>query len=239
MRLEGMYMATHGTLGPDEPSADEKKFVELWGDVDDYAESLTHKIDEIIARPEVAGMKPLIFYRQGMNAVNATLLLLRNGMDEPASGTVRLAFENLFCAAACNEEQDYFSKLEAWDLYEMERWEAALNDESSSSPTTLSTKHDKLSYKCVAKAGKISPLYEMNYRLLSKSGAHANTLAPLLMAYSAGGPLPELNLQVRVLFELKLCLEHFERQLKRLITSEGWTQPSPARSPESPDHPQS
>lgn len=215
-------MAEKSTPNFEQPTHDERAFVALWGDVETQAENLKLKIDEFVAHPEAAGNKPLLFYRQGINAVAASLLLLRNGMAEPASGTVRLAFENLFCAAACNQDPTYYSQLERSDAYETHKWAVALTKMNGGSvpPAPSLIDRDKRTYKAIADAGGTSALYELNYRFLSKTGAHANTVNPLVLAASAGGPLPEFNLMVGVLTNLKMCLESFEQQWARVSASQ-------------------
>lgn len=204
----------------DEPTAAESAFVKLWGDVDDQVEVLNQQIDELCASPEAVGNKPLIFFVQGINASSATLLLLKNGFFEPAAATARLALENLFCAAACNEDSTYFEQLERADEFGMRQWAKAMEPnewqlEDSSSPT----QRDRRDYRQIAEDGKLSFLYEENYKYLSKSGAHANTLAPMLRASTAGGPLPEFNLMVGVLRNLEICLTNFARLWERLAAS--------------------
>lgn len=218
-------MATENTPDLDNPALEARALASLWTGIETQVEDLKTQIDKFLTRPEAMRKQQLIFFWQGFRAASATLLLLRNGMGDSAAATARLAFEHLFCAAACNEDPTYFSQLKRSDERGVELWTKNLGS-SGALPdgipqrfsTPVRSRDDDRSYKHIAIAAQLETLYEENYKFLSKAGAHANTVA-IELATRTRGSLPEFNQTHAVMVNLKMCLKHFEQQWARFTAS--------------------
>lgn len=202
-------MTTKNSPTADDLTEREKEMVKIWVGLEGQFDNLNSQLTEFKTTIAAQGNKPLIFYIQGFEAISATFLLLRSNMSITATATARLSFEHLFCAAACNIDSTYFEKLEASDQLGIYTW---LENQSQKTKPTL--KHLKLSD--IAETGQVKNLYNDQYRFLSKTGAHANTLVQLSMSEAHKHGMPTFFQSEGVLAHLKIGLEEWKHQWAQL-----------------------
>lgn len=113
----------------------------------------------------------------------------------------------------------------------MEEWVAVLGWKGMFSfgpDDEASSKNRKVTFKARAKDAGLEDLYNQNYKLLSKTGAHASILFASLTRQSDETQLPKLNLKIAVIVHLRCCIEHFEKLWEQYPI----TVPSPDKNPQ-------
>ena len=183
-----------------ELTPEEVEMARVWSDLEIYAEDLNSEISKVIETEESKGNKLLIFHSQGLKAISATFILLKNNMPDEAAATLRLSLEHLFCAAACNSNPAFFTNLENSDFSSIDPMKAGA-----------------ISVSSIAKEGHLENLWNTDYKFLSKIGAHANTLAATFKVEAFKLGLSVFHKHMLILSLTKNALNQWGKEWQKLI----------------------